>query len=322
MAEAQVADLLSEMLRRIRISGSLQYCFMPAGNWQTSAEPASYRPKGAVGFHIIAAGSCWLDVDGMHLELKQGDVVLFPFGSAHVVGAGHGGSVVDPARLLPPLPWDHTPLVRFGSGLGGRRLLCGYIECNALAFLPFAHTLPMVIHISTSGGSDWLADIVRQIIHEVDARPGAGMPVVERLSEIVLLEILRRELLRLPPGGKGWVAAVQDPVIRRCLSLIHSQPARNWNLQELARNSAVSRAVLMQRFAHLLSTSPIRYLRDWRLYLAAERLRSGDVSISELAVEAGYSGEAAFARAFARKQGCPPGTFRLRYAGADKLTAG
>lgn len=321
MADAQVSDLLAEMLRRIRISGSLQYCFMPAGTWQTSAEPASYRPKGAVGFHIVAGGSCWLDVEGMHLELNQGDVVVFPFGSAHVVGAGHGGAVVDPAGLLPPLPWDQTPLVHYGEGTNETRLLCGYIECSALAFLPFGCTLPNIIHVSTNGGSDWLADIVEQIIQEVDEPPGAGVPVVERLSEIVLLEILRRELLRVPAGGTGWVAAVQDPVVGRCLRLIHSQPARHWSLMELARNSAVSRAVLVQRFSQLLATSPIRYLRDWRLYLAAERLRSSRASICEIAVEAGYSCEAAFARAFSRREGCPPGAFRLKFGAKEHLPA-
>jgi len=317
MPGAQPEDLLSEMLRRIRVSGSLQYCFMPSGDWQTSAEPAAYRPKGAVGFHIVAGGTCWVEVEGIRLELEEGDIVAFPFGTAHVVGSGIGGTVVDPASLLPPLPWQHIPLIHFGKGGENTRLLCGYIECSALAFLPFGSTLPKVIHVSMHATADWLVDVVQQIIHEVDEPGSAGMPILERLSEIVLLEVLRRELLRLPSDKTGWVAAIQDPVVGRCLRLIHSEPARPWTLQQLARHSAVSRAVLMQRFAQLLTTSPIRYLRDWRLYLAAERLRYSQVSIADLAVEAGYSCEAAFNRAFARTQGCPPAAFRFKFRAGE-----
>ena len=59
-----VAALLATALRRVRITDSIQYCCMPAGDWQTDATPAAYKPKDAVSFHILAGGSCWLDFDG------------------------------------------------------------------------------------------------------------------------------------------------------------------------------------------------------------------------------------------------------------------
>ena len=57
-------DLLSEALRRVRITGGMQYCFMPSGDWETDATPAPYKPRDAIGFHIMAGGSCWLDFEG------------------------------------------------------------------------------------------------------------------------------------------------------------------------------------------------------------------------------------------------------------------
>ena len=52
-----IDDALSDVLRNIRLSGSLQFCFMPTGAWQTDATPSlsklSGRPSSAIPFHII-----------------------------------------------------------------------------------------------------------------------------------------------------------------------------------------------------------------------------------------------------------------------------
>lgn len=74
----------------------MQYCYMPAGDWQTDATPAAYKPKDAVSFHILAGGSCWLDFDGQRTTLHEGDIAAFPFGTPHRIGAGEGGPDIDP----------------------------------------------------------------------------------------------------------------------------------------------------------------------------------------------------------------------------------
>ena len=62
-----IADSLSDVLRNIRLSGSLQFCFMPTGAWQTDATPAlanlSGRPSSAIPFHIIVEGTCWMKLE-------------------------------------------------------------------------------------------------------------------------------------------------------------------------------------------------------------------------------------------------------------------
>jgi AraC-like DNA-binding protein len=134
--------------------------------------------------------------------------------------------------------------------------------------------------------------------------------MLERLTEIALLEVLRRQLLQEDGRGIGWLAAVRDPVIGRCLQLIHSDPMRPWALDTLAREAGASRSVISDRFAATLGTGPIKYVRDWRLFLARERLVQSDASIVALATEAGYASETAFNRAFARANGLPPAAYR------------
>jgi AraC-like DNA-binding protein len=307
-----VGDLLSEALRRVRITGGLQYCFMPSGDWETDATPAPYKPRDSIGFHIMAGGTCWLEIDGQRSELVAGDIAAFPFGTGHSIGAGRGGAMIDPGGDLPPAPWAEVPVLRYGGDERRVRMLCGYIQCEAMDFPPFRDTLPKFIQVRTlgAGADDWLAQAIRQIVAEVDNPLRGGASVLERLTEVVFIEVLRRQFLATDVPQTGWLAAVRDPALGRCLSLIHAAPRRDWTVFELARASGLSRSALAERFAACLAMSPMRYLRDWRLYLASVQLRLEDKALAAVADEAGYGTVAAFNRAFSRRFGSPPAEWR------------
>nr|WP_217807862.1 AraC family transcriptional regulator [Oceanibacterium hippocampi] len=305
-------DLLSGALRRIRISGSMQYCFMPSGNWTTDATPAPYKPRDAMGFHIVAAGTCWVNLDGEQTDLGKGDIAAFPFGSPHMIGAGTGGRLIDPGNDLPPAPWREIPILRYGDEPEQTRILCGYVQCEAMNFRPFKSLLPRFIHVRTAGAdrADWLAATIAQIIEEVDCPQQGGTSVLERLTEVAFLELLRRQFLQATPAETGWLAAIADPALGRCLTLLHGEPVRDWTLASLARESGLSRSTLAERFEAVLGTSPIRYLRDWRLYLASVDLRTTERPTVAIGLDAGYGTEAAFSRAFSRHFGMPPAEWR------------
>lgn len=81
-------------------------------------------------------------------------------------------------------------------------------------------------------------------------------------------------------------------------------------MRELAAASGLSRSTLAERFEAVLGTSPIRYLRDWRLCLASVALSTTGQPIAAIADEAGYGTEAAFSRAFSRAYGTPLAAWR------------
>lgn len=304
------SELLSQALRRVRISGSLQYCFMPQGDFTTDASPAPWRPKDAIGFHIVAAGPCWVDLRGQRTVLETGDIAAFPFGTPHMLGAGEGGRLIDPGGDLPSLPWPATPIMHYPDQGRQVRILCGYVQCEATGFAPFRATLPELIHIRTADQdrTDWLAATVAQIVTEVDQPQPGGKPILERLTEIAFLELLRRQFRT--PAPTGWLAAILDPALSRALLTLHSDPRRDWSLDSLAQATGLSRSALVARFAALMGTSPMRYLRDWRLFLAAQDMAGTMRPIIAIATEAGYGTEAAFTRAFRRAYGMPPAEWR------------
>jgi AraC-like DNA-binding protein len=130
------------------------------------------------------------------------------------------------------------------------------------------------------------------------------------LMELLFVELLRRHVARLPPGSRGWFAALNDPIVARALQLLHADPAHRWTVDEIARRIGSSRTVLAERFNALLGRPPIDYLVSWRIQIAADRLRAGSESIPRIAESAGFESEASFNRAFKRVTGMTPGSWR------------
>lgn len=58
----------------------------------------------------------------------------------------------------------------------------------------------------------------------------------------------------------------------------------------------------------------MQYLTDWRMALARDHLRSGELGMAAIARTIGYSSPYAFAAAFRRHHGEPPGAWRQREA--------
>lgn len=309
-------DVLSDVLRAIRLTGSLQFCFVSDGAWQTDDTPAmgslSVGRSSIIPFHIVVEGSCWLRMEGYETVLGPGDVVAFPYGSGHQLGAGTNGPEFNPTGNLPPKPWRTLPVVRHGDDPPSLRLLCGYLQCDSMSFRPLRSALPTLLHVRSAEapGTAWLKATIDQIVAEVDRPRSGGLSMLERLTEITFIELLRHQIAVARPEAAGLLAALADPALGRCLALIHEDPRRDWRVAELSAAAGLSRSALAERFETILGTSPIRYLRDWRLCLASVALGTTARPIAAIAEAAGYGTEAAFNRAFSRLYGTPPGAWR------------
>lgn len=111
-------------------------------------------------------------------------------------------------------------------------------------------------------------------------------------------------------------AGLRDPAVGKALKLMHSSPARDWTVQDLARAVGSSRSALSARFTELLDMAPMTYLTRWRIRVAMKLLESRERTIAEIAGLVGYETEPSFHRAFKRETGVPPATFRRQALGA------
>jgi len=130
------------------------------------------------------------------------------------------------------------------------------------------------------------------------------------LCELLFVEAVRNFAETLPPDRKGWLAGLRDPAVGRALALMHGDVSRTWTTEQLAADVNLSRSAFAERFAQLVGAPPISYLTEWRMQLAAARLRDTPRSIGQIAAELGYESEATFTRAFKRAVGVAPGRYR------------
>lgn len=311
-------DVLSTLLKSVRIAGSVQFCVHAAGDWQADGTPRVGKLAQTVlpliPFHVVAEGRCWIRVEGRELTLDEGDVVAFPFASPHVLGQGEGGRTICPTEDLPPRPWSDVPVLRYGSGEQWTRLLCGFIALEAMNFRPLRDALPTLVYIKTAAPSTsaLARSAVQALVVEADARNPGGTSLVERLTEVFLIELLRSAIVDRKGYTQGLLAGMADPIVARALGSMHESPREKWTIVSLAKASATSRSVLAKRFDTILGKSPMRYLREWRLFLASNALVTTSRPISHIAQEAGYDTEAAFSRAFSRLHGVPPALWRTQ----------
>jgi AraC-like DNA-binding protein len=324
-------DALSDVLKSMRLEGAAYLNVEFTAPWCVQAKfgLASVRARLAgaeqvMFFHFVAEGACKLRLADNReaLVASAGDLVLFLNEDRHLMGSDLQLAPVEAATLLPADAADDNELVQMRHGGGGAatRIVCGYVACSRGVCRPLLDALPRVLHIPIGEGpaSALVRELLRVGVRESAAsRPGAES-MLAKLAELMFVEAIRRYVETLPPQGRGWLAGVRDPHIGRALALLHDKPDDAWTVDQLARQVALSRSALAERFTALVGESPMQYLTRWRLALAARTLRSSGDSITRVATRSGYESETAFNRAFKREFGMPPAAWRKAAAAAPR----
>jgi len=125
-----------------------------------------------------------------------------------------------------------------------------------------------------------------------------------------VIQALRAWIESDPAARTGWLGAMRDPHIGRAIGLVHADPARDWTVASLAAELSMSRSAFAARFSELVGEPAMQYVTRWRMHVALAALQDGGVTVAQLADQLGYRSEAAFARAFKRVIGTPPGGVR------------
>ena len=146
--------------------------------------------------------------------------------------------------------------------------------------------------------------------------------MLERMSEMMFVDAVRRYVEMLPEDSRGWLAGLRDRFVGRALALMHDDPATEWTVEELGDRIGLSRSALHERFVEMIGLPPMQYLLNWRMQVAATLLRNTNATVSSIAMEVGYASEAAFSRAFKRLAGQPPATWRRQKIQGEQATHG
>ena len=310
-------DPLSDLLRVVRLDGAYFYPVEAAEPWAVSSAPArELSPRVLPGsehlisYHILLSGRCFGGLIGEErVELAPGDAIVFPHGDAHVMSSGCGALPGPDFRAEAPHRIPEAVLLGEGASRP-TSFICGYLGCDLRPFNPLLAALPRRMHMRGLSAT-WLGGFTRQLTEESRLGRAGADTVITRLAELMFIEALRRYLEELPPGQTGWLAGLRDPFVGRALSLMHGEPARNWTIEDLARQVGLSRSVFAERFTELIGIPSMQYLARWRMQVASGLLGNG-AAVATAAAEVGYDSEAAFSRAFKKLVGVPPSVWRDR----------
>jgi AraC-like DNA-binding protein len=164
-----------------------------------------------------------------------------------------------------------------------------------------------------------LSAVLRLIADEVDVSAGTPQnPSLDKADSEALLPFLFRTLLvyvaRISSSVPlpKWGRPLRDTRIEKAITLLNCDISRRWTVELLARAVGLSRAVFARQFARSLGLSPMRYLTQRRMQVAAALLHGSDAALAEIARRVGYESEFAFNRAFKRHYAVPPGLYRQR----------
>lgn len=326
-------DTLSEVLRSIRLRGAVFFHMQGEAPWVIEAPPAgdiaSTVMPGAehvMAYHVVTRGACWAAVVGSPpVRVEQGDIIVFARGDAHVLSSvpGMRASYTINPLLFPPQQRPPFSVVVQGESVSSAdydqevwpertMLVCGFLGCDARPFNPLIGSLPrlLIVRAKDDASDGWLAQFIRFAVSESSQKRPGGKAVLERMSELMFVDLLREYIDGLAGEQAGWLGGLRDRIVGRALALMHERPAENWTIDSLADMVGLSRSALHERFVHFTGQPPMQYLASWRMQLAAGLLRESGAGLAAIALEVGYESAAAFSRAFKRATGVPPAQWR------------
>ncbi len=305
-------DLVSDLLMGMRLYG-MEY------NRTQISPPFGLRfptIEGRAQFHFVGRGPVFLRGPGDALHpLDTGDAVLLPRGGEHSLLSDaemkcHCITQFQPKTLCRNVneimacsnEKDHT---------SDALIFSGCMEFDLGSMHPLVALMPDVMLVNT------LLKRYPEILPILDAmereakEDRAGFAgILARLADVVSAFIVRAWVECGCGGSSGWVAALRDPRLGRVIAALHRDPGRNWTVAELAGQMGSSRSVFADRFQAVTGMTPVRYLTELRMRLAAQWISREGMAIETAAQRLGYGSQAAFSRAFKRVIGKPPGAVR------------
>jgi AraC family transcriptional regulator len=149
------------------------------------------------------------------------------------------------------------------------------------------------------------------ILSEMTTETSVGRMYVETASLMLAAHIIRGYSESGVCKTGIAVSAKRDQLrIRRVLDFISDRLAEQITLAELAEVAGLSTFHFARIFRNTVGISPHRYLSRLRLENAMVEIAIGKLPLAQIALNAGFSSQASFTRAFGRATGITPGEYR------------
>jgi AraC-like DNA-binding protein len=304
-------DAVSEVLLGMRLRG--------ANYWRLRLTPpfgVNFTASGDARFHFIGQGKALLLLpDVAPRIMSAGDAVLIPRGHPHQILSGPRVAARDFDRFTPEPVCQAFSEIRECDDAACRStdttILTGAMELDLATVHPLVALMPEAMSVGALLDSqpEMHAILAAMEIEMQWDRPGSA-GILARLADVIAALIIRGWVECGCDNASGVITALRDPRLARVLVELHRDPGRDWDVAMMAGLMGASRSMFSDRFVDVLGVSPLRYLTDLRMRVAAQLLEQEGTSVMSVAFRLGYSSQAAFTRAFKRVIGTSPAAHR------------
>jgi len=298
-------DPVDDLLATMRIEDARYVQVQAHAPWGLACPP---RQLARLVF--VAEGSCRLysDVLDQPQPLRANDCFLVRAGVGFTLRDADGSDVVDCDDLAAQASGHR---VRVGDNGEATRIVSTRFTFDAVAAEMLFALLPPLFRLRPDDVSGELLRATFDLIEQESAadRLGAGF-VMSRLSDTLFVQAFRTCCADVGSGTVGWIAAFRDDRLARTVQELHADLGRSWTVGQLARTAGMSRSAFAALFRERTGDTPLNYLATWRMYRAKVLLRETTLSVQEVAVRIGYETGTALSRAFSKREGVSPGTWR------------
>jgi AraC-like DNA-binding protein len=267
----------------------------------------------------IVRGEVWVvSDDGEERPLRPGDAAIIKGPDPYTLADDPATSpqvVVHPGQRCTTPDGHELKLMKdlgvrtWGNSPNGSTvMLCGAYQMAGEISRRLLKALPRLLVLPDDA---WNSPLIPLLADEIVKDDPGQEAVLDRLLDLLLIAVLRAWFARAEAQAPAWYRAHSDPVVGPALRLIHNDPAHPWTVAELAAETGLSRAAFARRFAELVGQSPMAFLTEWRLALAADLLLEPDATIASVAEQVGYGSPFALSAAFKRVRGMSPREHRI-----------
>lgn len=244
--------------------------------------------------YILAVkGTIQLRVGTEDLSLPPGASILINAGVLHAVErAPQGPSVLRSLVVHPDLIADSPQSCYW------QELILPFYGRHDLSFLLM------------DGSKTWHTAIAQLMMHAWDAitQESEAYAIEARYALSKALHILCQNLPSAPSPAPRDAQLLER--MKLLLQYIEQHYAETISNQTLMNLSACSESVLLRSFKKTVGTSPMNYLKNYRIQRASSLLVSTDMTSSEIAIATGFHDISYFTKIFHRTTGMAPQHFR------------
>jgi len=231
-----------------------------------------------------AAGEARWIMDGEPVHLSAGDLLILPPATPHELAGSNGERQhLIFIGLRPEAVFGRIPDLEasWASAAAG----CKVAEAEAVR-VPFRL-------------------LIREVRCDRTHRPDA----IRAAFDLLVIEIGR-----LAVASAKWELLPGHPAVADACRLMESHCEKPWPLRQLGRFVGLSPNHLATLFQRELGMTPHDFLLQSRVARAQELLGTTDMTVTDIAMEVGFSSSQHFARVFRKLEGCTASTYRRRPA--------